>query len=246
MMRNILAILAVLCILFPRAALARDPFGGFKQYVDRGSLKPFTRDLGSVLGAATFHSGRNLGFSGFDLGIRGGLQLEPSKGNTILRRRGVKAFGLPWVQVEIGLPFRLDGYIRGISFRGLTVAGGGLRYGIKKSADKPRSPQFLLAWSAHSVTQRDFTATHIGLNLISSVRVKWVTPYLGVGADRTRVVVRCVPVIDPAFEGGSATTTESRFTVGVSVHPKAYVYLHGGYTLTHGRSGFDSGVGIRF
>ncbi|HBL15528.1 MAG TPA: hypothetical protein DD417_01845 [Elusimicrobia bacterium] len=228
-------------------AWAEDQFGGFKQYVDGESLKPFTRDLGSVLGSATFHSGRPLGFSGFDVGARGGLRLKPHKDNKVLRDRGVKAFGLPWVQAEIGLPFRLDGYIRGISFQGLTIAGGGLRWSIRRAVDKPRVPQFLLAWSGHSVTHRDFTASHFGLNLISSITMGWMTPYFGVGADRTTVVVRCIPDRNPNLEGASTTTTEPRFTAGFSIRPKTYIYLHAAFTTTDDwNNGFSSGIGIRF
>lgn len=229
----------------PPAAAAGD-FDGFREFVDSASLKPFTRDLGSLLGAATFHSGRSLGFSGFDVGARAGVQLRPSGGNAPLRRRGVKAFGLPWVQAEIGLPFQFDGYIRGVSYQGLTIAGGGLRYGILKQNDQPLEPQFLLAASGHSVVHRDFAASHIGGNLIASLTYKIVTPYVGGGVDRTRVTVRTIPASEPSLEGAVATTTEARFTAGASLRPKPYLYLHGAYTLTHGQSGFDSGLGIRF
>lgn len=233
------------CALAPAAGEAGD-FDGFRELVDSASLKPFTRDLGSVLGAATFHSGRSLGFSGFDVGARAGVQLRPSGGNAVLRGRGVKVFGLPWVQAEIGLPFQFDGYIRGVSFQGLTIAGGGLRYGILKQNDQPLSPQFLLAASGHSAVHQDFAASHFGGNFIASLTYKILTPYLGAGVDRTRVVVRTIPAREASLEGASATTTETRFTAGASVRPKPYLYLHGAYTLTHGQSGFDSGLGIRF
>ena len=240
-------LLALVSALFlAPVCFAQDPFGGFQEFVDRGSLKPFTRDLGSVLGAATFHNGRSLGFSGFDVGIRGGVQLSPSKGNQVLKRRGIKAFGLPWVQAEIGLPFRMDGYIRGISFQGVTIAGGGLRYGITKRGDQPWRPQLLVSGSAHSVAHRHFSASHSGANLVTSLGNPIVTTYIAVGLDRTRVVVRAVPALDPTIVGRAETTLESRFTVGASVRPKAYLYLHGAFTLTHGEPGFDTGFGIRF
>src|SRR3954462_848815 len=97
-----------------RAHATADPYAGFDQRADAGSLKPFTRDLGGLLGAATFHSGRSLGFSGFDVGARYGMQFRPSTGNNIMRGGGVHSFGLPWVQAEIGMPFKIDGFIRGI------------------------------------------------------------------------------------------------------------------------------------
>ncbi|MFH2203750.1 MAG: hypothetical protein ABIJ96_11580 [Elusimicrobiota bacterium] len=239
-------LLFFILIFFSGNVYAQDQFGRFQEFIDRESLKPFTRDLGSILGAATFHSGRSLGFSGFDIGVRGGMQFYPSKGNSVLRKNGIRMFGLPWAQAEIGLPLRLDGYIRGISYQGFTIAGGGLRYGLTKKSDKPLMPQFLLAASAHSVSHTHFSAGHFGANLISSISWKIVTVYLGGGFDRTRVVVRSVPTLDATLKDASVTTMESRFTAGASFSPKPYLYVHTGYTLTHGQSGLDSGVGIRF
>src|SRR4051812_8740561 len=109
-MRLLLLAAALLAAAAPAFAGA-DQYGAFEQFADEGSLKPFTRDLGGVLGAATFNSGRPLGFSGFDVGARFGGQFYPSKGDNILRNKGVRLFGLPWVQAEIGLPFKLDGFI---------------------------------------------------------------------------------------------------------------------------------------
>src|SRR5207245_1964928 len=141
----------------------------FRDNVDQASIKPFTRDLGAMLGAATFHSGRPLGFSGFDLGVHGGIQLRPDPHDDILRRSGVGSFGLPWVMAEIGLPFRLDGFIRGINYQGMTVAGGGLRYGLLKVSDQPWAPQVLVSGAAHTVSYQDFSASHYGFNLVGSL-----------------------------------------------------------------------------
>lgn len=226
-------------------ARAADQFRGFKDYVDRGSLKPFTRDLGGVLGSASFHNGRSLGFSGFDLGMHGGVQLRPSPRDEVLRRAGVRTFGLPWVQAELGLPFRLDGFIRGISYQGVTIAGGGIRYGILKASDQPWTPQFLLSSVAHSVAHNDFSASHVGLNLVASLGSPGITPYVGAGLDRTRVVVKS-STLDPTLVGTGSTATESRFTAGLSVRPHPFVYVQGAFTLAHGEPGFDTGLGIRF
>ncbi|MBI4387019.1 MAG: hypothetical protein HY551_06525 [Elusimicrobia bacterium] len=224
---------------------ASDQFGGFRDYVDGPSLKPFTRDLGGVLGSATFHSGRNLGFPGFDVGVHGGMQFRPDKNNKALRDAGVRAFGLPWVQAEIGLPFGIDGYIRGISYQGLTIAGGGLRYGFLKSSEKPWKPQLLLSSVGHSVTHRDFSASHFGLNLVVSMGTPAVSPYVGAGFDRTRVVVRDSR-FDPALNETAVITLEPRFTTGISLRPKTFTYLQGAFTLAHGQPGIDMGLGIRF
>jgi hypothetical protein len=238
--------IALLSILLPLPVSASDPFGRFQEFITRDSLKPFTKDLGSLLGASTFHNGRSLGLSGFDIGIRGGMQFAPESGNDVLRRSGVSAFGLPWVQGEIGLPFSFDGYIRGISYQGLTVAGGGLRYGLTKKSDKPSAPQFLVGVSAHSVTHTHFSASHLGANLVGSVEKGIVRFFVGGGIDRTRVVVRSVPTLDATLTGEKSSVLEPRFTAGLAFKPKPYLYITTAYTLTHGQSGLDSGVGIRF
>lgn len=241
-------VLAAVCgvSFFALPAVAQDQFGGFQEFIDRGALKPFTRDLGSVLGAATFHSGRSLGFSGFDVGVRSGVVFSPDSDNRVLRGRGTGVFGLPWFQAEIGLPFSLDGFIRGGSFQGVTIAGGGLRYALSKASDKPFHPQFLVSWSGHSVAHKDFSASHLGLNLVSSIQYKLLTSYFGIGADRTRVVVRSVPKLDPAMVGETAATLVPRVTLGVSMRPKPYLYLHGALAYTNHHAGLDSGIGIRF
>jgi len=227
-------------------ASAQDQFGGFQEHIDRGAMKPFARDLGALLGAATFHSGRSLGFSGFDVGVRSGLMFSPDRDNRALRGRGVSVFGIPYVQAEIGLPFSLDGFIRGVSFQGVTIAGGGLRYALVKASDKPLRPQFLISWSGHSVAHKDFSASHIGLNVVTSVQYKLLNPYLGLGADRTRVVVRAVPRLDATMQGLEEAVLVPRATLGVSMRPKPYLYLHGAATYTNRSAGIDTGVGIRF
>jgi hypothetical protein len=242
-MKNLLAALVLFCAAPALATV--DEFGGFSQYADSGSLKPFTRDLGGILGSSTFHSGRSLGFSGFDIGASYAAQFYPSKGDAILQSNGVKSFGLPWVQADIGLPFKIDGFIRGISYQGLTVAGGGLRYGLYAPSDKPWTPQVLASVVGDSVVHQDFSASHFGADLVASMGSATVTPYLGAGFDRTRLEAHN-SVLDPALEGTSATTLESRFTAGVRLKPFQFTYVDAAYNFMHGQSGAEAGLGVRF
>jgi len=237
--------LAVLALLAVSSAFAADQYGGFARYADEGSLKPFARDLGGVLGAATFQSGRSLGLTGFDVGARFGGQFYPSKGNAVLRSNGVRVFGLPWAQAEVGMPFKISGFIRGISFQGLTIAGGGLRYGIYARSDKPWAPQVLVSGVAHSVVHSDFSASHAGLNLVASAGTPKYAPYAGAGFDRTRLVVRHSN-LDPALNGRVVNTLESRFTLGVRLTPYQFTYLSLAATMAHGQPGAEAGLGVRF
>ncbi|MBI4061312.1 MAG: hypothetical protein HY403_07760 [Elusimicrobia bacterium] len=241
---------AALLVLLPLAAASAraagaDQYGGFARYADEGSLKPFARDLGGVLGAATFQSGRSLGLTGFDVGARFGGQFRPSPGNNILRANGVKAFGLPWAQAEVGMPFKLSGFIRGISYQGLTIAGGGLRYGLYAASDKAWAPQLLVSVVAHSIVHADFSASHFGANLVCSAGTPFLAPYAGVGLDRMRLVVRHSN-LDPALNGRVVNTVESRFTLGARLTPYQFTYLSFAATMAHGQAGAEAGLGVRF
>jgi hypothetical protein len=240
---------ALSAVLAGPALAAADPYSGFQQYADSGSLKPFTRDLGGLLGGATFHDGRSLGFSGFDVGARYSAQFYPSKGDNIMRGNGVKEFGLPWVQAEIGLPFKIDGFIRGISYQGVTVSGGGIRYGLYAPSDKPWAPQVLVSGVGDTVVHQDFSASHFGADLVASAGTPFFLPYAGVGFDRTRLVVRS-SLVDPTQNGVSVTTLESRLTAGITlkpmIHGNRFTYVNLAYVLAHGQSGAEAGLGVRF
>jgi hypothetical protein len=248
-------------VLFAALPARADVYDGFERYADRGSLKPFSRDLGGVLGSATFHTARPLGFSGFDVGGHVGGQAYPAKGDAILRNKGVRIFGLPWIQAEIGMPYRIDGFIRGTSHEGLTIAGGGIRYGLLKTSDKPWAPQVLAVGAAHAVVYQSFSASHAGANLVFSMGTPVFSPYVGAGFDHVRLMVRSSSA-DATLGGAAVNTLESRFTGGVQLRPWNYssaasgeggrarplsfLYVHAAYILVHGQSGAEGGLGLRF
>jgi len=177
--------------------------------------------------------------------VRFGGQAYPSKGNNILRNNGVHEFGLPWVQAEVGMPFKISGFIRGISYQGLTIAGGGLRYGLYATSDKPWAPQVLVSAVAHSVVHTDFTASHAGASLVCSAGTPFFAPYAGVGFDRVRLVVR-QSNLDPTLNGRVVNTLESRFTLGMRLTPYQFTYINLAATMAHGQGGAEAGLGVRF
>lgn len=243
--RMIRAMIAALALGLGAASASAGQFDGFSAHADAGSLAPFTRDLGAVLGAGTFHGARSLGFSGFDIGGRVGGQFAPSKGNRIMRNNGVKLFGLPWVQAEIGLPFKLDGFIRGVSFQSLTISGGGLRYGIYSASDKPWAPHLLASVVGHSVVHPDFSASHLGGSVVASAGIPAFSPFAGVGFDRTRLVARN-STYDPSINGRTAQTMTARYTLGARFRFVQFGYLTLAGFMSEARPGAEAGLGLRF
>jgi len=222
-------------------------FGDFEKYADAASLKPFARDLGALLGSAIYHTGRGLGFAGFDVGLREAFQFNPSSGDGIMRRAGVKNISLGWIQGEIGMPFRLDGFVRGTNYDGLTVAGGGIRWSVMKVNDTPHSFQFMLALAGHAAVHEQFSAAHLALSAVGSWRLcPYAIPYLGVGMDRTRLSVKSAPA-GSGLIGDHVTATGPRLTLGFNLKPAQFVYIGvAANEFFNGRQGLETSLGVRF
>ncbi|MBI4055078.1 MAG: hypothetical protein HY402_02975 [Elusimicrobia bacterium] len=234
------------CIaLFNTSLSHADQFNDFKATIEKRLIKPFARDLGGVLGAGTFHSGRSLGFPGFDVGLHGSFQFKPDPENEVLRKTGADIFGIPWIQAEIGLPFRVDAIVHGISAADVVIAGGGLRYGLWRSQLLRFAPQVSVSAFADAVTHDFFSATHVAGNLVASAGLFFVEPYVGVGVDRTRVEVKSSDK-DSTLSGVDETAVSPRVTVGLNLKPFPFVYLHGAYLWLHGQNGAQAGLGLRF
>lgn len=206
-----------------------------------GSLKPFARDLGGLLGSGSNQTARPLGFAGFDIGVRGAAQFRPSSGNNVLKKNNL--FGLGLVQAEIGMPYRIDGFVRGGTFEGISVAGGGLRYGLWNLSDEKYKINAMLVGMANMATHRYFYAVHFNTGFVVSINVPVVSPYLAAAYDFTRLEAQTVD--DPALAGRKVSVSAARFTAGMRAKIKLG-YLAAGVTYTHDRSLVNASAGFRF
>lgn len=231
--------------LLPSAAQASDPFRDFGVNITGDSMKPFARDIGGLMGSGLYHTGRSLGFSGFDIGVRYAMQFKPSNGNSVLEANGVGSFGIPWLQAEIGMPFRLDGFIRAANFQGLTMSGGGLRWGLSNVNDSVYVPQLMLVAGADTAVHRSFSVTHYNGGFALSWRLETFTPYVGASVDSTRLEVREAPAGSGLLDS-HVTVLEPSVTFGFSFRPKHYVYVSAAGAYTHARPLLTLSSGIRF
>lgn len=230
---------SVLAILALQTAYADSGRYGDFQYASLSDLKPFARDLGGLLGSGTNQTARVLGFGGFDLSGRTVVQFEPESGDGILKKDTL--FGLGWVQAEIGMPFRIDGFIKAGSFSNLAVTGGGLKYGLTQPQKKI---QAMLVASGNMAAHKFFYATSFSGSLIFSVNTPAVAPYFGAGIDNTTLVVQNNLTM-PELVGKRIAVFEPRYMAGFKATFLTYGYISGGYSYTHGQSLVNAGLGLR-
>lgn len=235
-----MAALLPLCAAPARATA----FGDFQNRASGANLKPFALDMGGILGGAAFHSGRALGWPHATAGVVGTVQLRPDRDDLILRDAGVERFGFPLVQVELGLPRRIDLTLHGGSGQGARVYGGGLRWGVHKTGFLSFIPDFSLSAFGDRLNHQFFYATHFSVNAVVSMHLPILRPYAGFGLDHTTVTVGAAST--PGLAGTSATARGTRWTAGVDAVFIPFFHFYAAYNLLHGLPGLDLGAGLRF
>ena len=242
-MKTIPALIAVLA-LCASSALA-NPLNDFQSRVQSDLIKPFALDLGGVLGGASAHTGRTLGMPGFWAGVVGSVQMRPDRDDRILNAAGVKAFGVPMLEIGVGLPFKIDVIVHGIKAYDASIFGGGLRYGVYRTdLVDTFIPNVSISAFGDKVNHKYFSATHGALDAAATWNIPIVKPFFLAGYDVTEVKVGAATT--PGVTGLKATARGSRFSAGVDIHPLPLISLRGAYTLRHGIPGFDFGLGAQF
>ncbi|HBE89209.1 MAG TPA: hypothetical protein DDW67_08745 [Elusimicrobia bacterium] len=236
MTRALAALIALLALAVPARAEGYDDFIN----VAEAGLKPFARDIGGLLGAASNHTARSLGFSGFDMGFRSAIQLKPSSGNSVLPAK--KAFGFNYFQAEIGMPYRVDGFVRAGGDDGLVVTSAGLRYGLRAISDQPYYVHAMLEAFGSLAAHKHFYAKHFGTNLRLSMNMGFAALYAGAGMDNTALTVQNS---NNGLADRRVTAAEPRFFAGLKKKIR-YGYFSAGYAETHGRGIVEGTLGLRF
>ncbi len=251
-MKKLIVSLCFLCLAC--GAFAHATWDDFSKNVTAKNVRAFTKDLGGLIGSGTYTTGRVLGWGGFQIGPRGSMIFKMSKGSgdteaeknhTALGERDkVGSVFYPWLQADIGLPFRIDGFIRAGSFEGMTIAGGGVRWGITQPNEMLGSLQPMLVVAAHSASARDFSASHYNASLVLSMKIKYFVPYIGGGVDYTSLHVNSVAATALAGENEYAAT--ARGTVGMNFKLPSYLDLSLAANYAHYGLGAEASLSVRF
>ena len=245
-MKKIIVSLCMLPLLV--SAVKADPFSDFKTQIQlqgKALLVPFAADLGGVIGANDFNSGRAIGFPGFEAGLAATIQTKPSANNRLLRDADVKAFGAAMLHAGAALPFiGADVMVRGVGYSGFSIIGGGLRVPVLKSGTITKFIPDVSVSAYYDVINYDyFKGTHMSLDAAASFDIPVIKPYVGVGLDRTKLEIKNV---DPVLNGVSGTISKPRYTVGVRLSPMPLLYVYGAYNILHGQTGYSMGAGLKF
>lgn len=236
-------------------ASARNTWDDFSANVTPQNVRTFTKDLGGLIGSGTYTTGRILGWGGFQIGPRASMVFKMSEASgasyddrqktALGDREEVGSVVYPWLQADIGMPFRIDGFIRASSYEGLTIAGGGLRWGITRPSEMLGSFQPMLVVSAHSASARDFSAAHYNASLVLSMKFKYFVPYIGGGVDYTTLnILQADNFVD--MEGEREYATTARATVGFNFKLPSYLDLSLAANYAYYGIGAEASLSFRF
>lgn len=243
------------CVCSASGAFARNTWDDFGANVTQNNIRAFTKDLGGLIGSGTYTTGRILGWGGFQIGPRGSMVFKMSQGNgdtyaqkqhtALGDRDDVGAVFYPWLQADIGMPFRIDGFIRASSYQGLTIAGGGLRWGITRPSEMLGSFQPMLVVAAHSASARDFAASHYNASLVLSMKFKYFVPYVGGGVDYTTLDVNRAD-LDASLVGTREHAATARATAGFNFKLPSYLDLSLAANYAYYGLGAEASLSLRF
>jgi hypothetical protein len=218
-------------------------FSEFQNYVSETYLKPFSKDLGAVLGGGMY-TGSNCNFPGFDVSFKFVLVDKPVAEDRILPSN--QYFGLPYIQVEAGLPFNINIMGRGFSFsvdnNNFSVVGVGLKY--KFLEDTVATPSVATFITYNFVTGWvDFDANTLSANILVSKSLSPL-PILvyGVGGlDFTTVTSKIAGYLDV-----KGSDMGYRMNGGVRFSPFPLFYIIADIGFVNGSTGYNLGAGISF
>ena len=235
----------LLLFIFTPVLTTASSFDGFYNNISKENLPYFAKDLAGMLGASSYSTGRILGWGGFQLSAHGVYVQRLNKNDTALGPRNEnKNLFMPLIQGEIGLPFRLDGFIRAISYDGLTLAGGGLKWGITRPRDENYTFQTMLVAMAQAGVYRDFSLTHYSGNLVISFKTPYVTPYIGGGVDYMVLTVEGAKTA--ALQNKKSYTTTPRGTAGINIKLPMYMDMSLAANFASYGVGYEANFGVRF
>lgn len=214
--------------------------------------------FGSIVGGGLYHTADLHSVGGLDVGLRGVVANVPEDFKNLPVFSEDNLVGLAFLHGSLGLPgnFELLGRFfyfplgngedrslipqRVDSRGGVTLIGGGLKYGLLQI---PGVPKIMVLGAYHVLLvpeEFDFgTVSTVSLKGVVSHSVPLLTVYAGGGIDITTLK------LNEEFGGERSTGNEPHLTLGVQIKPLPLIHVNGSYNFSEFPS-FELGVGISF
>ncbi len=241
-MKKIILFLSLISCAFTLNARELN-FDDFSTYATAQNVRHFAKDVSGLIGSSGYTTGRILGWGGFQLSAHNVYMFRPNKKDTAFGRDDAGKF-MPLIQGEIGLPFRLDGFIRATSWDGLTIAGGGIKWGIIKPTEILYSFQPMLVIMAQNGVHRDFSITQYSASLALSFKTPYVVPYIGGGVDYSKLTVESAD--DASLIGRREFVTTPKAVIGLNFKLPSYLDFSVAANYAYYGLGAEASLGVRF
>lgn len=218
--------------------------GSYDDFYNNASaenLKPFTKDTSALLNSGIFTTGRILGWGGYRFGVRASYLGSVSDENTALGTDR-DSLAVPWIQADIGLPLRIDGFIRTSNYHKYAITGGGFRWGVFRPSDKNGSFQMLVSIAGHNSVNDYFSLTTYNASLVASLKLAGITPYAGIGIDYGKLHVR--NVADTTLIGVSEEASSAHYTLGANF--LLWKFFELAVAANHANYGFGGEASLAF
>lgn len=231
-----LTVLGLLLLIMAPGLRADDISDNFAAHLNEPALDALTKDLGSIVGAGSFHHGKALGFPlGFDLGVH--VPVVGIKDENVILRDNDDKMSATWAQLEVGLPARINLIARAGEVFDADMLGGGVRIGLFKSS-LPGIPSFSISALYNELDHDSFDMTTYTGNAVVSFDLPFIDPYLGVGYDSS-----VLKAADSTIEGKADGT---RVEAGINIHVIPFTYIALGGGVANGETMYHGGAGVRF
>lgn len=252
MKKNILKlVLLVVLTNVETKIFSADMFEEFKNNFQQQYVDPVAKDLTAVLCVNSLNQGSGLGlFSAtppsIGLNIRLYAPMKKIASDNILFKDGlgdVEYIFLPVVQVEKGLPAKIDLIFRGISLGDVTMYGIGIKYCIFKSI-LPLMPEVSFAGFYNQLIAKDILSLNaISLNAIVSLGVPVLTPYVVIGIDNGNLKVDNNVILGDL---SGKLSNGIRYEAGINLSLVPFMYLNFSYGQAYSDTTMSAGIGLKF
>ncbi len=259
MKKNKIIWLLVILVTFSNTIFC-DFIEEIKQNLQPEYLNPLAKDITGITCMNMFTNAEGLGLFktippsiGLNFRLYLGLKKISSE-NIILSKLGEKQgydfIGLPVVQLEKGLPFNIDFIVRGMGVSGMTFYGFGVKYCVFDSII-PGVPDISIAGVMNKFIATDvLSLDSTSLNIIASVGLPVIKPYLIVGIDNGNMEINDKLLEELGLSSlGKLTgkfSSGTRIELGINFSFFPVVYINLAYSKIYNEDGASVSIGLSF